>query len=100
MKANRIRLSDRLVLYDHKGTLLSTRAYWLLYAFGHRNMSVLSGGYNKWVAEGKNVDKWEAEESDYNYKLDPSVYTSFEQATEATKTSTQIVDARGEAMYE
>lgn len=42
-----------VVVYDRTqfGFFAAARAWWLLKYFGHQNVSVLNGGFNKWVAE-------------------------------------------------
>jgi thiosulfate/3-mercaptopyruvate sulfurtransferase len=47
---------NRIVVYDGNGILGAARAWWMLRAFGHRDVAVLDGGFNAWVAEGRPVD--------------------------------------------
>lgn len=81
MKALKVKLTDKVVIYDHKGTLQSTRLYWMFKAFGHQNVSLLNGGYKKWVAEGREVSKTEGsnEEADYAYTYKPELCQSIQQ---------------------
>ena len=37
-----------IIIYDDKGIYSSARAWWLLKAFGHHNVSVLDGGLPEW----------------------------------------------------
>jgi thiosulfate/3-mercaptopyruvate sulfurtransferase len=42
-----------VVVYDHAGGQFATRLWWTLTYYGHDRVSVLDGGWNKWVAEGR-----------------------------------------------
>ena len=42
-----------VVIYDDKGGFHAARIFWMLEYFGHRQASVLNGGYPKWEAEGR-----------------------------------------------
>src|ERR687895_2178928 len=43
----------RVVIYDHAGGQFATRLWWALTYYGHDRVSVLDGGFNKWIAEGR-----------------------------------------------
>jgi 3-mercaptopyruvate sulfurtransferase SseA len=56
----------------------------MLRTYGHENASVLNGGYTKWIAEGRRVEKTPGFESqptsdDFNYVFKPELYRTFEQ---------------------
>jgi thiosulfate/3-mercaptopyruvate sulfurtransferase len=42
-----------VVVYDHAGGQFATRLWWALAYYGHDRVSVLDGGWKKWVAEGR-----------------------------------------------
>ena len=44
--------------------------------YGHQNVSLLDGGYKKWVTEGREIVKENGsnEESDYSYTFKPELY--------------------------
>ncbi|MDQ3910332.1 MAG: sulfurtransferase [Actinomycetota bacterium] len=44
-----------VVVYDHAGGQFSTRLWWALTYYGHDRVSVLNGGWKKWIAEGRPV---------------------------------------------
>lgn len=108
MKALRIKRSTRVVLYDSKPGYIyqATRAYFMLRAFGHTNVSVLNGGLTKWMAESRQVESTPQSAEDYDYKLDSSLITSYEQIRElekaisAKESDTQILDVRVESAYQ
>lgn len=42
-----------VVAYDRQGGLYALRLMWALHYYGHRDVKMLDGGYQKWVAEGR-----------------------------------------------
>lgn len=52
--------------------------------YGHKNVSILDGGFKKWLEEGRKVESCESagEESDYEYKLVDSKYRNLAQMKE------------------
>lgn len=42
-----------VVLYDDQGGRLAARLVWVLHYMGHQLVSVLDGGFSKWVKEGR-----------------------------------------------
>ncbi|HAJ46966.1 MAG TPA: 3-mercaptopyruvate sulfurtransferase, partial [Alphaproteobacteria bacterium] len=57
-RAKKLGLGDgnRVVVYDGAGIFASARVWWMVRAMGHRDVSVLDGGFPKWLAEGRPVD--------------------------------------------
>jgi thiosulfate/3-mercaptopyruvate sulfurtransferase len=41
----------RVVVYDHAGGQFATRLWWALTYYGHDRVSVLDGGWKKWISE-------------------------------------------------
>ncbi len=49
--------ADRVIAYDSNGgAAAAARAWWMFRVFGHDNVSVLSGGFKKWQAEGRPIE--------------------------------------------
>ena len=46
----------RIVVYDGNRFCASARVWWMLRVFGHRDVLVLDGGLEKWLAEGRPVE--------------------------------------------
>ncbi len=44
-----------VVAYDGFGSLYATRLWWALNYYGHPQVKVLNGGWNKWLSEGRPV---------------------------------------------
>ncbi|MBT5032493.1 MAG: 3-mercaptopyruvate sulfurtransferase [Proteobacteria bacterium] len=48
-----------VVVYDGAGLFSAARVWWMFHAFGHTNVRVLNGGFPKWVAEQRPIEKME-----------------------------------------
>ncbi len=48
-----ISANTKVVLYDGRGGFHAARVFWVLEYLGHRNVSVLNGGYQSWTRSGK-----------------------------------------------
>ncbi|WP_299782029.1 sulfurtransferase [uncultured Roseobacter sp.] len=48
---------ERVVFYDDRGGFHAARMLWLLEYFGHRNVSVLNGGWSGWLEAGGTVTR-------------------------------------------
>ena len=46
----------RIVVYDNSPLHTAARVWWMLRAFGARNVAILDGGFQKWMAEGRPFD--------------------------------------------
>ncbi len=55
MAARGIGDQTHVVAVDHGGGQFATRLWWALRYHGHDDVSVLDGGWNRWVAEGRPV---------------------------------------------
>jgi thiosulfate/3-mercaptopyruvate sulfurtransferase len=50
--SNGIDKNSHVVLYDDKGGFHAARLFWMLEYLGHRKVSILNGGIQRWSAEG------------------------------------------------
>jgi thiosulfate/3-mercaptopyruvate sulfurtransferase len=46
---------NRVIIYSDYDYSGATRLWWALHYYGHRQVAVLNGGWNKWLAEGRAV---------------------------------------------
>ncbi|MBI3953945.1 MAG: sulfurtransferase [Chloroflexi bacterium] len=53
MAARGVANDSPVVLYDDNASLYAARVWWVCDHFGHRNVRVLNGGFNKWLHEGR-----------------------------------------------
>jgi thiosulfate/3-mercaptopyruvate sulfurtransferase len=81
MKLMQITKSTRVIVYDNKPGMsyMAARGYWMFRVFGHTNVSIINGGFKKWVAEGRPVEKSEEKEDDYKYTLNKDLVKTYEQ---------------------
>lgn len=56
MRALGIGDGNRIVLYDKSDLHSACRAWWMLRYFGHNEVAILDGGFQKWDAEDQAVD--------------------------------------------
>jgi len=49
--------ATRVIAVDHMGGQFATRLWWGLTYYGHDAVSVLDGGWNRWVEEGRPVEQ-------------------------------------------
>jgi thiosulfate/3-mercaptopyruvate sulfurtransferase len=47
--------TKQVVVYDSMGGAYAARLWWLLHDYGHDNVAVLDGGWQKWLLEGRPV---------------------------------------------
>ncbi|WP_413203783.1 sulfurtransferase [Rhodospirillum sp. A1_3_36] len=48
---------QRIVVYDKSGgAMAASRVWWLMHLFGHKDVSLLDGGFGAWVSEGRPID--------------------------------------------
>ena len=47
---------SQVVFYSSGHMMWATRAWWMLYSCGHKNVAVLDGGLDKWKAEDRDSD--------------------------------------------
>ncbi|HTO58791.1 MAG TPA: sulfurtransferase [Pseudomonadales bacterium] len=45
-----------VVLYSTTHIMWATRLWWMLHWAGHRNVTLLDGGYTQWIADGRPID--------------------------------------------
>ncbi|KAG0314721.1 hypothetical protein BGZ99_007889 [Dissophora globulifera] len=92
---------DHVVVYDTVGLFSAGRVYWMLKAFGHKNVSVLNGGLRAWTAAGFPIEKGEANITAKEYKLpelDQNRIRYYDQVLKIVKekdSKITIIDARG-----
>ena len=87
----------QIVVYDGLGLFSAPRLWWMLRAFGARDVAVLDGGLPKWKAEGHPLEHGETRRTPahFNARLDPSVVASLADVQKAlANNSAQVLDAR------
>jgi thiosulfate/3-mercaptopyruvate sulfurtransferase len=92
--------TDRVVCYDAGNGAMAARLWWLLRWMGHEDVSVLDGGFAKWVKEGRAVT---SEVPTYPASNYPSEYnenwTVSHRSIQRNLTGTFLLDARAPARW-
>lgn len=89
--------NTHVVVYDREDMVPAFRTWWLFRLFGHKNISILDGGLNKWVADGFETTKDipDVDRSDLNIGFDKSLIRSFDDMMANIKNNNeQILDSR------
>jgi len=87
----------QIVVYDGLGLFSAPRLWWMLRAFGARDVAVLDGGLPQWRAEGHPLEDGETlrTPTHFNARLDHSLVASMADVQKAlADTSAQLLDAR------
>jgi len=91
-----------VVAYDDLGMMSSGRLFWTLEYVGHRDVRVLDGGWDAWVAEGHDTEqkRREVATTDYPIQLQPErLVTTQEVLDSLGKPGVVLIDARSSMEY-
>ena len=90
---------DRIVVYDNSPIHTAARGWFTLRHFGARNVAILDGGFQKWVAEGRLTESGEAAHRDAPFHAEPQ-RDVVAKADILAGPGCALVDARGKARFE
>ncbi len=102
MAARGIGDETHVVAVDHMGGQFATRLWWALLHYGHEAVSVLDGGWNRWVEEGREVEAGEVavERAVFTPRPRPSWRMTAEHVlARLSDPGLQLLDARDAAQY-
>jgi thiosulfate/3-mercaptopyruvate sulfurtransferase len=94
--------STHVVAVDHMGGQFATRLWWALSAYGHDAVSVLDGGWNRWVEEGRPVDSGEVTVAPATFRprIRPGLRaTAAEVLAQLGRPGLQLLDARDAGQF-
>jgi thiosulfate/3-mercaptopyruvate sulfurtransferase len=92
----------RVVALDHMGGQFATRFWWALRYYGHDAVSVLDGGWNRWVEEDRPTDSGPVavERRVFTPRTRPELRKTAEELRDLIGTgSVQILDARDAGQF-
>ena len=95
--AMNIRNSDHVICYDRHGIRAAPRVWWSFNVFGHKNVSVLDGGFPSWIKAGNSIDSnfnKPARQSNFKIKKPLLKVANSQYVLDAMDSDIQIVDAR------
>lgn len=87
----------QIVVYDGIGLFSAPRIWWMLRAFGARDVVILDGGLPKWKAENRPLEDGEVRRAatHFNARLDNTIVATMSDVQRALETGgAQILDAR------
>lgn len=93
---------DRVVLYDRSPYRTAARAWWMLQAFGKREVAILDGGLAQWQAEGRPVALGIEHPAPRSFAARPDrtrVRDLEQMSANIGSAAEQVLDARGAAHF-
>ena len=94
--------STRVIAVDHMGSQFATRLWWALRYYGHDDVGILDGGWNRWLAEDRPSQSGPVEVAPRSFepRVRPEMRTTAESLRDRLgDPSVQILDARDPAQY-
>lgn len=90
---------DRIVVYDNSPIHTAARGWFTLRHFGARNVAILDGGFQKWVAEGRPTESGEPAHRAARFEAKPQGDV-VAKADILAGPGCALVDARGKPRFE
>jgi thiosulfate/3-mercaptopyruvate sulfurtransferase len=94
--------ATHVVAVDHMGGQFATRLWWALTYYGHDAVSVLDGGWNRWVEEGRAVEAGDVvvPRAEFHPRPWPERRATAEQVLgQLGRDGLQLLDARDAGQY-
>lgn len=94
--------ATHVVAVDHMGGQFATRLWWALRYYGHDRVSVLDGGWNRWVEEDRPIEEGPvtAPRAAFEPRVRPELRKTAEEVRDLIGSpSAQIVDARDAGQF-
>ena len=90
-----------VVVYDHAGGQFATRLWWALVYYGHDLVSVVDGGWSKWVSEDRPVSAEipSPEPAVFDPEPRPGWRADARETLAASEGGAFVLDARDEGQY-
>jgi thiosulfate/3-mercaptopyruvate sulfurtransferase len=90
---------DRIVVYDNSPLRTAARGWFMLRHFGARDVAILDGGLQKWVAEGRPTESGEPEAREARFEAEARDEIVTKRHILAG-IATPLLDARGKGRFE
>lgn len=94
--------ATHVVAVDHMGGQFATRLWWALHYYGHERVSVLDGGWNRWIEEGRPVEAGDVRvlTADFTPKPRPELRVDADDLlSRLGEPDLQLIDARDSGQY-
>ena len=89
--------TDQLIIYDMYGMFSAARIWFMFKAFGHKNVSLLNGGFPEWINSNGEISNKIKKYKKSNYKavLNKSLIVNYEDVLDNIKSNKyNLLDAR------
>lgn len=100
---SKIGIDDKtfVVAYDDASGMFAARLWWSLNYYGHTQVAVLDGGWQKWLAEGRptTADIPEIAPASFTARPNPAIYRDAAQVEKTIGSSTALLDVRTPAEF-
>jgi thiosulfate/3-mercaptopyruvate sulfurtransferase len=85
-----------VVAYDDAGGMFAARLWWALNYYGHTEVAVLDGGWQKWIAEDRPVtkDSPRIPVAHFEPKINAELRRTADDVQKALNTDTHLIDVR------
>lgn len=91
---------DRIVVYDNSPIRTAARGWFMFRHFGVRDVAILDGGFQKWLAEGRPVEAGEAQPREVKFEVAERTGEVVTKQQILGGIPLPLVDARGPARFE
>jgi thiosulfate/3-mercaptopyruvate sulfurtransferase len=91
---------DGIVVYDNSPLRTAARGWFMLRHFGARQVAILDGGFQKWLAEGRPVERSEPRQRRATFAAEPRDEIVTKQQLLAGEFRSPLLDARGKGRFE
>jgi len=103
-KVRKLGLGDgnHIVIYDSNNFFASARVWWMFRAMGHRDVSVLNGGYKAWLSAGGEIEDLPPRVSERHYtaRQRADLIRSKDQVLAASRNAREVIlDARSPGRF-
>ncbi|RUL87573.1 sulfurtransferase [Tautonia sociabilis] len=103
MEARGVGDESHVIAVDHLGGQFATRLWWVLRSYGHDAVSVLDGGFHRWVEEGRPVEEGAARIPPGAVTFSPNpreaMWVTAAELAAMLGSPAQILDARDAAQF-
>ena len=91
---------DRIVVYDNSALRTAARGWFMLRHFGARQVAILDGGFQKWLAEARPTESGKADQRASKFELRPNEADVVSKQELLGGAHEAVVDARGKGRFE
>jgi thiosulfate/3-mercaptopyruvate sulfurtransferase len=91
---------DRIVVYDNSPIRTAARGWFMLRHFGARQVAILDGGFQKWLAEGRPTESGEPSRRDARFEAQENRRQVVAKQEILAGMHDPLLDARGKGRFE